>query len=140
MNKAIFDAYRTNFVPSEFMEKPEIMVSYFVTVGETREEAEYEARSANISRMLFMRGQVNAPRLTPEEAMNYPLTEMDKMWLEENRHLNIVGTAKEVADYLRQEQEIYGFDEAMICTIPHSQEMRLKVYRLLAEEFGLNKN
>ncbi|HWL26546.1 MAG TPA: LLM class flavin-dependent oxidoreductase [Ureibacillus sp.] len=140
MNKGIFDAYRQSFVPSAYMEKPEIMVSYFVTVGETREEAEYEARPANIARMLFMRGQVNAPRLTPDEAKDYPLTEMDKMWLEENRKLNIVGTAKEVGDFLRQEQEIYGFDEAMICTIPHSQEMRLKVYRLLAEEFKLNKN
>nr|WP_106782462.1 LLM class flavin-dependent oxidoreductase [Lysinibacillus timonensis] len=134
MNKSIFDAYRQSFVPSEFMEKPEIMVSYFVTVGETREEAEYEALPANISRMLFMRGQVNAPRLTPEEAKDYPLTEMDKMWIEENSKMNIIGTAKEVGDFLRQEQEIYGFDEAMICTIPHSQEMRLKVYRLLADE------
>ncbi len=139
MNKSVFDAYRQSFVPSSFMEKPEIIVSYFVTVGETREEAEYEALPANISRMLFMRGQANPPRLTPEEAQDYPLTEMDKMWLEENRQLNIIGTAKEVGDYLRQEQEIYGFDEAMICTIPHSQEMRLNVYRLLAEEFKLSK-
>lgn len=135
MNKAFFDAYRANFKPSVYMEKPEIVVSYFVTVGETREEAEYEAKPADISKMLFMRGQVDAPRLTPEEAKDYPLTEMDKMWIQENRKSNIVGTAKEVGDFLRQEQEIYGFDEAMICTIPHSQEMRLKVYRLLAKEF-----
>src|SRR5690606_7290397 len=103
-------------------------------------EAEYEATPANIARMLFMRGQVNPPRLTREEAKDYRLTEMDKMWLEENRKLNIVGTAEEEGEYLSEEQELYGFYEAMICTIPHSQEMRLKVYRLLAEEFKLNEN
>ncbi|MBD8027025.1 LLM class flavin-dependent oxidoreductase [Ureibacillus sp. Re31] len=134
MNKQIFDAYRENFVPSAFMEKPEIIVSYFVTVAETREEAEYQAKPADIARLLFMRGQVDQLRMTPEEAKDYPLTEMDRMWIEDSRNQHFVGTAKEVADLLRQEQQTYGFDEAMICTIPHSQEVRLNVYRLLAKE------
>ncbi|HLR71152.1 MAG TPA: LLM class flavin-dependent oxidoreductase, partial [Pseudogracilibacillus sp.] len=38
------------------------------------------------------------------------------------------------ANVLQEEQERYGFDEAMICSIPHSQEKRLDVYRLLARE------
>lgn len=134
MNTRVFDAYRSNFQPSAFMEKPEIMVSYFATAAETREEAEYEAKPADIARLLFYRGQVDAPRLTPEEAKDYPLSEMDRMWIEENRNMHFVGSAKEVADQLLQEQETYGFDEAMICTIPHSQEARLNVYRLLAKE------
>lgn len=134
MSTRVFDAYRSSFQPSAFMEKPEIMVSYFATAAETREEAEYEAKPADIARLLFYRGQVDAPRLTPEEAKDYPLSEMDRMWIEENRNMHFVGSAKEVADQLLQEQETYGFDEAMICTIPHSQEARLNVYRLLAKE------
>ena len=39
-----------------------------------------------------------------------------------------------MAARLGEEQEVYGFDEAMICSIPHSQEKRLNVYRLLARE------
>ncbi|RTQ92479.1 LLM class flavin-dependent oxidoreductase [Lysinibacillus telephonicus] len=134
MNKRVFDAYRENFVPSAFMEKSEIIVSYFVTVADTREEAEYEGKPADIARLLFMRGQIDQPRLTPEEAKDYPLTEMDRMWIEESRNQHFVGSAKEVAERLLAEQETYGFDEAMICTIPHSQEVRLNVYRLLAKE------
>ena len=72
--------------------------------------------------------------MTPEEAKDYPLTEMDKMIIEENRKLHLVGSAKEIADKLQEEQAYYGFDEAMICGIPHSQEKRLDVYRLLAEQ------
>lgn len=134
MNKQVFDAYRENFVPSTFMEKPEIMISYFVTVAETKEEAEYEAKPADIARLLFMRGQVDQLRMTPEEAKDYPLTEMDRMWIEDTSYQHLVGTPIEVADFLRQEQQTYGFDEAMICTIPHSQNTRLNVYRLLAKE------
>ena len=31
-------------------------------------------------------------------------------------------------------QEQYGFDEAMIISMPHSQKARLKTYSLLAQE------
>lgn len=56
------------------------------------------------------------------------------MIMEENRKIHIVGEAKEVAARLQEEQAYYGFDEAMICSIPHSQEKRLNVYKLLAQE------
>lgn len=74
------------------------------------------------------------PILTPEEASNFPLTEMDRMTIQENRKIHVVGDVKEVAAFLVDQQEQYEFDEAMIVSIPHSQEQRLNVYRLLARE------
>lgn len=133
LSKEIIDAYKNSFQPSVFMEKPEINVSYMVTTAETKEEAEFEAKPQDISRMLFMRGR-QAPVLTPEEAKDFPLTEMDRMTIQANRKLHVVGDAKEVATFLKEEQEKYGFDETMIVSIPHSQEKRLEVYRLLAKE------
>jgi len=133
MEQGIFDAYRQNFVPSVYMEKPEIIVSYFVTTAESKEEAEFQAKPADISRMLMMRGQI-VQRMTPEEAKDYPLSEMDQMFIKDSRKMHFVGTPQEVADKLLQEQHTFGFDEAMICTIPHSQEVRLNVYRLLAQQ------
>jgi luciferase family oxidoreductase group 1 len=133
MTKEILDAYKHHFQPSVFMEKPEINVAYMVTVAETKEEAEYEARPQDISRLWLMKGRLGQA-LTPEEAKDYPLTEMDRMTIGENRKLHLVGSAKEIATQLQNEQKQYGFDEAMICSIPHSQEKRLEVYRLLARE------
>jgi len=133
MTKEILDVYKKNFQPSAFMEKPQINVSYMVTTAETKEEAEYEAKPQDIWRLLFMRGQFGAT-LTPEEARDYPLTEMDRMIIKENRKIHLVGSAKEIATLLQEEQAHYGFDEAMICSIPHTQEKRLDVYRLLARE------
>jgi alkanesulfonate monooxygenase SsuD/methylene tetrahydromethanopterin reductase-like flavin-dependent oxidoreductase (luciferase family) len=115
------------------MEKPEINVTYLVTAAETNEEAEFQALPQDISRLSLMKGQIR-PLMTPEEAQEYPLTEMDRMMIQENRKIHLVGSAKEVAQTLQEEQDIYGFDEVMICSIPHSQEKRLNVYRLLAKE------
>lgn len=133
LSKEILDAYRSHFKPSIFMEKPEINVAYMVTVAETKEEAEYEALPQDISRLQLQKAEM-MQTLTPEDAKDFPLTAMDRERIKNNRKLHLVGTAKEIADQLQQEQEQFGFDEAMIVSIPHSQEKRLDVYRLLARE------
>ena len=133
MTKEILDSYKKNFSPSVFMEKPEIKVTYLVTAAETKEEAEFEALPQDISRLWLMKGRLGQG-LTPEDAQNYSLSEMDRMTIKENRKLHLVGEAKDIATLLQEEQEFYGFDEAMICSITHSQEKRLNVYRLLAQE------
>ncbi|WP_203247720.1 MsnO8 family LLM class oxidoreductase [Sporosarcina beigongshangi] len=133
LSESILEAYKKNFQPSAFMEKPEINVSYMVTTAETTEEAEFEAMPQDIWRLLFMKGRIGQI-LTPEEARDFPLSEMDRMTIQENRKIHLVGSAKEIATRLQEEQKSYGFDEAMICSIPHSQEKRLNVYRLLAQE------
>ena len=134
MSKGLFDIYKQNFMPSPFMQKPEIMVSYMVTVAETKEEAEYEAKPQDISRLMLQKGRIGK-LISPEEAKDFPLSEMDQMMIQEQRKkLHLVGTPEEVAEQIREEKELYGFDEAMIVSIPHSQEKRLDVYRLLAKQ------
>src|SRR5690625_1804688 len=133
LSDEIVNIYRSNFKPSIFMEKPNMKVSFMVTTAETKEEAEYEAKPQDIWHLLFMQGRIG-PLLTPEEAKDFPLSEMDKMTIKENRKIHLVGDAKEVATMLQEEQAKYQFDEAMIVSIPHSQKKRLNVYRLLAKE------
>lgn len=134
LSREIIELYKRSFTPSPFMEKPKTIVTYMVTVAETKEEAEFEGRPQDIVRMMLRRGQGMQRALTPEEAKDYPLTEKDLMEIKDNRRLHLVGSVKEIAERLQQEKEYYGFDEAMICSIPHSQEKRLDVYRLLAKE------
>ncbi|MGG4345287.1 LLM class flavin-dependent oxidoreductase [Paenibacillus lautus] len=133
MSNEILDHYRDNYQPSIFMEKPEINVSYMVTTAETKEEAEYEALPQDIFRLMMSKGRITQV-LTPEEAQNVSLTEIDRMAIQEGRKIHLVGAVKDIAARLQEEQAHYGFQEAMICSIPHSQEKRLEVYRLLARE------
>ena len=44
---------------------------------------------------------------------------------------------KWLVDYLKNEQQVNGFDELMICTIPFAQDFKLKEYEMWAKGFGL---
>lgn len=133
MTKEIFDLYRQTFQPSYFMEKPNIIVTYAASIADTREEAEYLSMPMQISRLNLTRGNI-MQSLSPEEANDYPLTEMDKMFLENNKHLLLIGTAKDVATQIQEEQQQYGFDEAMINCNQYSLEQRLYTFKSLAHE------
>lgn len=133
MRKEVFDLYRERFIPSDYLSEPDISVAYLVTVGETKEEAEFQAGPQDIARIRLGQG-IMEPLMTPEEAEQYLLTEEEEEAILINREIHLVGTAKEVANKIRQDQEKYGFQEAMICSIAHSQSQRLKAYELLADE------
>lgn len=133
MSKDIFDAYKTYFTPSYYMEKPQIIVTYAATVADTLEEAEYLARPVDITRLQLMKGQI-IQVMSPEEAQDYPLTELDKMTIADNRKANLVGTPKEIAEFLVAEQERYGFDEVMLNCNQYALESRKNSYKLLAKE------
>ena len=133
--KEIFDAYRDRFEPSYYMAKPEISVTYAATVAETKEEAEYRGKPVDLSRLFLMKGRIQ-PTMSPEQAKDFPLTEMDKASIEHNRRLHLVGTPKEIAQKLYDDQELYGFDEAMINSNQYDIKHRLECYTLLAKECG----
>ena len=133
LSKQIVDIYKSAFRPSYFMQQPKVIVSYAVSVAETTEEAEYLSMPLQISRLQLMRGNLTQA-LSPEDANNYPLTEMDKAIIAKNRELFLIGTADEVVEMIQTDMDWYGFDEAMINCNLYSQESRLNSYRLLANK------
>lgn len=131
-SRAIFDHYKKNFVPNIFMSTPKITVTYAATVAETAEEAQYRGLPIDLYRLQLMRGQMPVI-ISNEEAANVPLTEMDKMLIEENRKLHLVGTAQQVADKLQQDAQDFGFDEAMVNANQAAFAHRVETYTLLAK-------
>lgn len=131
-SRTIFDAYRHHFKPSDFMEKPEIKVTYAATVAATADEAKYRAKPIDLFRIGLMTGKMR-PILTAEEAANVPLTEMERMMIEQNRHLHLVGTAEQVAAHLLADKETFGFEEAMINANHPNVNHRVDTYTLLAQ-------
>ncbi|MES2629807.1 MAG: LLM class flavin-dependent oxidoreductase [Bacteroidota bacterium] len=132
LDKDVIAAYRNNFKPSAYLDKPKVIVSYFVTVAETREEALFQSKPADIGRLQLYKGNPG-PRLSPEEARDYVLTAQEQDFMKQQSSWHIKGSIEEVADFLTQQQYYYGFDEVMLCTIPHSIEFKLQEYRMLAK-------
>lgn len=139
IDRQVFDIYRDSFVPSAFQKEPNTLACYFVTVADNREEAEFQALPADITRMLMYTGRP-VVRMSPEEAQKYPLTDAEKEFIEANKAWHLRGELNEVVAQLRHEQAYNGFDELMICTIPHALDFKLKEYRMLAKAFGLKGN
>src|SRR5699024_7294157 len=98
-SRAIFDAYRHAFIPTAFMEKPTISVTYAATVAETQEEAEYRARPIDLFRLGLMTGRL-IPIVSAEKAKDVTLSAREEMFIEKNRRIHLVGTPKQVADQL----------------------------------------
>ncbi|MCG7280363.1 LLM class flavin-dependent oxidoreductase [Chryseobacterium taklimakanense] len=136
IDRDIFEVYRENFEPSAFQKEPNVLACYMVTVAETHEEAEFQALSSDIARMQLHTGQ-RIRRMSPEDAQTYPLSDAERLFMEQNKKWHIRGEINEVVDYLKTEQQVHQFDELMICTIPFAQDFKLKEYEMLAKGFGL---
>ena len=136
IDRDIFEVYRENFEPSAFQKEPNVLACYMVTVAETHEEAEFQALSSDIARMQLHTGQ-RIRRMSPEDAQTYPLSDAERVFIEQNKKWHIRGEINEVVDYLKNEQQMHRFDELMICTIPFWQDFKLKEYEMLAKGFGL---
>ncbi|MDE1549035.1 LLM class flavin-dependent oxidoreductase [Jeotgalibaca caeni] len=134
MNKEAFEIYRSRFVPSAFMPEKKISVAFYALACENEEEARFYELPYAISKMHLARGKRMERFLTPEEAVDFPMTEMDRIVLANVREGHLVGTPKQIHTKLQEYQEEYSFEEAMIITITHPQKVRLESYRLLAEE------
>ncbi|MGG7178508.1 LLM class flavin-dependent oxidoreductase [Clostridium paraputrificum] len=133
LEEAVFDDYRRSFIPSEFVQKPQINIGYSVVASETKDEAEFEAASLDLMFLNIVKG-ISGSLLSPEEALSYSYSEMDKMRIKDNRNRMLVGSSKEIADILRSNEEKYGIDEAMIVGVNYSMEAKLRTYKLLAKE------
>lgn len=133
LEASAFERYRQSFAPSYFMEKPQINVGYAVIAEETREEAEFQVASLDLMFLNIEKG-ISGPLLSPEEALSLSYTELDKARIQANRQRILVGSVKEVANTLRENEEKYGIDEGMIVGIQYDHEARMKMYQALAQE------
>jgi luciferase family oxidoreductase group 1 len=147
---AIARRYRAEFVPGEARperseassSRPRTMVALWALCADTHEEAERHSASARMMFTLLRRGELIAVP-TPERAL---------AWLEEDASRArgalplagpgagrrwIVGTPATVREGIERAVAEYEADEAMVVTITHDHDVRVRSYELIAREFGM---
>lgn len=129
-------AYRESFAPSSQFPKPHAILAVSVICAETEERARYLAWTLELSLVRFRTGRLG-PLPTPEEAMAYPYTPLEREAIREYRDLHIVGDPATVRARIEALLEEVQVEEVMISSMIHSQEDRLRSYELVAEAFGL---
>ncbi len=108
------------------------MVCASVIVADTDEHARYIAGPGALSFVRLRQGRP-APLSTPQEAADYPYTEIDELVIEDRMATQIIGSPSTVRAGLDELMESTAADELMVTTIVHGHEDRLRSFELLSE-------
>jgi alkanesulfonate monooxygenase SsuD/methylene tetrahydromethanopterin reductase-like flavin-dependent oxidoreductase (luciferase family) len=122
--------YRENFRPG-VLDEPHVMLGVSVVAAETDDRAQFLAGPSGLTFLSLRRGRPIALP-TPEEAAEYPYTEMDRAFLADRFGSSIIGSPETVHKGLEQLLADTGADELMITTMVHGHADRVRSYELIA--------
>ncbi|SES01935.1 MULTISPECIES: LLM class flavin-dependent oxidoreductase [Lentzea] len=126
------ELYRRNFRPSETLDAPYAMVCASVLIADDDEQARYLAGPGALSFVKLRQGRPG-PLATPQEAADYPYTEIDQLVVEDRMSTQIIGSPSTVRAGLDELMESTAADELMVTTIVHGHDDRLRSFQLLSE-------
>ncbi len=128
-------SYREKFRPSAMLDKPYAILGVHVVSAETDEEAERLASTVDLN---YVRRSTGAylPLASPEEALVYPYTPVDRARIKENRARLFVGSPATVRTRLAPLVDSTKADEVMITSMIYDHAARKRSYELLGRELG----
>lgn len=131
-------AYREQFVPSELQPEPEVIVTIFVAVAESRSKADDLATAFHL-----WLAQIESPAAltalpSVSTARHHRYTAGEAATIERNRNRLVFGTPSEVRSQIEQLAEAYSTDQIMINPNVPGLDARMTTIELVAKEFGLN--
>jgi luciferase family oxidoreductase group 1 len=129
--------YREAFRPRNESDHPHAAVAVRVICADTDAEAQRLASSTDLSRLRQRRYGEHGTLPSPEEALAYPYTDIDRSFIVGSRNRAIVGDVEHVHNQLKALTNAYAVDEVIVVTITHDHAARRHSYELLAEAFDL---
>jgi len=136
--RAAIETYRRGFSPSAYRKEAEATVAVGVICAESEDEAEFLSSSVRLLQRRIRQGD-RSPVASPEDAVR-ELKLLGAMPMEEGEWPRyFVGTPARVREQLEQMASELGIGELIVNTIMWEQAKRLRSYRLLAREFGLDQ-
>jgi luciferase family oxidoreductase group 1 len=123
--------YRQRFEPSEFLDKPYMMICLNVIAGETDEEAEFLSTSMYQFFLNFIR-RSHTPLSPPVENMNDYWNPMEKEMVTLGR-VSFIGSKNSIRQQLTDFQEKYNVDELMAVSYIYDQDKQKRSYEILKE-------
>ncbi|RED61724.1 LLM class flavin-dependent oxidoreductase [Cohnella lupini] len=129
------EIYRSNFRPSESLDKPRVMVGVSVTTAETEQEAKRLATSQQQAFLNMIRGRFS--QLPP------PVDSMDDLWspheeaaLRKQFGYAVVGDPEQVKTRLQAVLDETDADELIIASQIYDHQARLKSFEIVADVRG----
>jgi luciferase family oxidoreductase group 1 len=129
-------SYREHFKVSAARAKPYAMLTIAVVSADTDAEAERLSATLDLNWALRARGDLR-PLASPEEALAFPYTPVDRARIRHRRERLFVGTPANVLQKVTPLIEATRADELMVTTMLYDHQARRHSYELLADAFGL---
>jgi luciferase family oxidoreductase group 1 len=131
MEEAI-SIYRKNFQPSEFLDKPYMMVCLNVIAAETDDEAKKLSTSMQQFFLNVVRGSQN-PLQPPVESMEGLWSPMEEEMAASMTSVTLQGSKETIRQQLTRFQSIYHVDEIMAVSYIYDPEKQMRSYEILKE-------
>jgi luciferase family oxidoreductase group 1 len=126
------ELYRSNFQPSEALDKPYVMTGINIVAADTDEEARRLATSSEQQFLNIIRGRTGQ--------LNPPVESMDPLWSEHEKSIvrnqlrfSIAGSKDTVRERLQSFLNQTQADEFIVSAQIYDHQARLRSYELLAE-------
>jgi luciferase family oxidoreductase group 1 len=129
------ERYRSSFRTGRALDEPYAMVTVQAVCAPTDEEAERIALPAALSFLRLRQGQPGTLP-TPEQAAEYPWSDMEREFVAQRRDGQAVGSPDTVRDALQALLKATEPDELMITTLVHSPQDRLRSTELVRGLFA----
>lgn len=130
-------AYRDNFQPSKTLAKPYAILAVAAMCADDAQEAERIAATADLNIVRRAKGDY-LPLESPDAAVSFPYTPIDRERIAHNRERLFVGTPDAVKARLEKLAEATAADEIMITGMIFDHDARKRSYSLLAKAFRLH--
>lgn len=131
MEEAI-SIYRKQFQPSEYLDKPYMMVCINVIAAETDEEAQFLSTTMHQFFLNVVRGSQN-PLRPPVESMDMLWSPMEKEMASSMSSVTLLGSKDTIRQQLTRFQGIYAVDEIMAVSYIFDSEKQKRSYEILKE-------
>ncbi|MBF6353282.1 LLM class flavin-dependent oxidoreductase [Nocardia higoensis] len=130
--EAALALYRAEFRPSAALAAPYAMVAAGALAADTDARAEELARPRDL---VFLQLAAGRPRAlaTPEQAAAYEFTEHERLFIEQRRAGQVLGSPETVRDQLADLLRRTEADELMLNTLVYDIDDRARSYELIAE-------
>ncbi|MBO0961687.1 LLM class flavin-dependent oxidoreductase [Neobacillus sp. MM2021_6] len=131
MEEAI-SIYRSRFQPSEYLDKPYMMVCLNVIAAETDEEANWQSTTMQQFFLNVVRGSRN-PLQPPVENMDEIWNSAEKDMASSMSSVTLMGSKETVKQQLIHFQEKYNVDELMAVSYIYDLDKQKRSYEILKE-------
>lgn len=126
------ELYRARFKPSQFLDKPYVILALNVIAAETNEEAEKEFSTMFRLFLNLMIGN-NTPLQPPVESLDLICSFEEQQMVKSRMGIVIKGNKESIKSQLNNFQSTYKADELLVVSYIYDHEKQIRSYEILKE-------